>query len=96
MHPCCHIQQAEAELRKLAQVYAIYCEHADAVRQYSNLLWSELDISLLMAGMEAVGGKLKKLKALEGMPVYGLVAAEITGFSDSLPLMKELKSEALR
>jgi dynein heavy chain len=30
------------------------------------------------------------------LPVYELVEKEITGFFNSLPLMKELKSDALR
>lgn len=86
----------ESELRKLAQVYAVYAEHAEAVRQYSNMLWSELDVGNMMDGVQAVALKLKKLKALEDMPVFKLVHAEIAGFADSLPLMKELKSESLR
>lgn len=88
--------QVDAELRKLAQVYAIYSQHAEAVRQYSNLLWSELDVGSLMDGVQGVANKLKKLKGLEDMPVYVLVQAEVAGFADSLPLMKELKSDALR
>jgi dynein heavy chain len=91
---CC--LQVESELRKLAQVYAVYAEHAEAVRQYSNMLWSELDIGNMMDGVQAVATKLKKLKGLEDMPVFGLVQAEIAGFADSLPLMKELKGESLR
>ena len=92
MLPC----QVEAELRKLAQIYAIYSEHAEAVRQYSNMLWSELDIGSLMDGVQVVANKLKKLKGVEELPVYSLVQTEISGFADSLPLMKELKSESLR
>jgi hypothetical protein len=93
---CCYILQVDAELRKLAQVYAIYSEHTEVVRQYSNMLWSQLDIGSLMESVEGVATKLKKLKGLEDMPVFGLVQAEIAGFADSLPLMKELKSDALR
>lgn len=90
------VLQVEAELRRLAQIYAVYSEHTEVVRQYSSMLWSELDIGSLMQGVEGVASKLTKLKGLEGMPVFGLVQAEIAGFADSLPLMKELKSEALR
>jgi dynein heavy chain len=86
----------EAELRKLAQVYAIFSEHTALVRQYSSMLWSELDIGSLMEGVEGVALRLKKLRGLEDVPVFGLVQAEIAGFADSLPLMKELKSDALR
>lgn len=88
--------QVEAELRKLAQIYAVYAEHAEAVRQYSNMLWSDLDIGGMMNQVQAVATKLKKLKNFDNLPVYQLVQSEISGFADSLPLMKELKSDALR
>ncbi|KXZ49756.1 DHC2 protein [Gonium pectorale] len=90
------LAQLEAEIRKLAQVYGVYAEHAEAVRQYSSQLWSELDVGKMMAGTEAVLIKLRKLKSLKLLPVYELVEKEIQGFHNSLPLMKELKSEALR
>ncbi|PNH08033.1 Dynein-1-alpha heavy chain, flagellar inner arm I1 complex [Tetrabaena socialis] len=86
----------ETEIRKLGQVYGVYAEHAEAVRQYSSQLWSELDVSKMMSGTEAVLVKLRKLKSLKLLPMYELVEKEIQGFHNSLPLMKELKSEALR
>lgn len=88
--------QVESELRRLALLYAVYAEHAEAVRQYSGMLWSELDVGNMMDGVQGVATKLKKLKGFESMPVYELVQAEIAGFADSLPLMKELKSDSLR
>ena len=90
------MHQVEAELRTLEALYGVYAEHADVVRQYSNTLWSELDVGAMMDGVAGLQAKLRRLKALEAQPVYGLVAAEISGFADSLPLMRELKSEALR
>ncbi len=44
--------QVEVEMRKLSQVYAVYSEHADAVRGYAGTLWSELDVGKMMAGTE--------------------------------------------
>nr|Q9SMH3.1 RecName: Full=Dynein-1-alpha heavy chain, flagellar inner arm I1 complex; AltName: Full=1-alpha DHC; AltName: Full=Dynein-1, subspecies f [Chlamydomonas reinhardtii]CAB56598.1 1-alpha dynein heavy chain [Chlamydomonas reinhardtii] len=90
------LAQLESEIRKLAQVYGVYAEHAEAVRQYGGQLWSELDVGKMMAGTEAILTKLRKLKSLKLLPVYELVEKEIQGFYNSLPLMKELKSEALR
>ena len=37
------------------QVYAVYQEHIDLVRQYACMLWSELDVSGMMAGTDEVG-----------------------------------------
>ncbi len=77
-------------------MYGVYAEHAEAVRAYSSQLWSELDVGKMMSGTEAVLGRLRKLKSLRLLPVYELVDKEVQGFYNSLPLMKELKSEALR
>lgn len=43
-----------------------------------------------------IAAKLGRLRGVRDMPVYSLVEAEVAGFLDSLPLMRELKSEALR
>ena len=51
-YPC--LGQVEAEMRKLQQVYAVYQEHADCVRQYGCMLWSELDVAGMMKGTEEV------------------------------------------
>jgi hypothetical protein len=37
-----------------AQVYAVYHEHVDCVRQYACMLWSELDVVSMMAGTDEV------------------------------------------
>jgi dynein heavy chain len=84
------------ELKKLSQIYAVYSSHAEAVRVYSNQLWSELDVGSMMAATDDVAARLGKLKALKDMPLYEAVEKEINGFRDSLPLMKELKGEAVR
>lgn len=48
------VAQVEAELRRLGSVYSVYAEYADAVRQYSGQLWSELDIGRMVDGMQEV------------------------------------------
>uniref|UniRef100_A0A6S8LSH1 AAA+ ATPase domain-containing protein n=1 Tax=Dunaliella tertiolecta TaxID=3047 RepID=A0A6S8LSH1_DUNTE len=93
-YPC--LGQLENEMKKLQQVYAVYQEHVDSVRQYACMLWSELDVASMMAGTDEVAQKLRKLKHLRLLPVFDLVEKDIQGFYNSLPLMKELKSEALR
>jgi hypothetical protein len=42
-------------LRRLGAIYGVYREYADAVRSYSGQLWSELDVTLIMDGMQEVG-----------------------------------------
>ena len=88
--------QAEAELKRLGQVYGVYAEHADNVRQYSQQLWADLDITRMVSGTDEVAKKLRGLTALKMLPVYEAVEKEIQGFKNSLPLMRDLKNEALR
>lgn len=45
----------EGELGRLAAVYGVYAQYADALRQYSNQLWSELDVGRMTEGMQEVG-----------------------------------------
>lgn len=88
--------QAEAELKRLGQVYAVYSEHADNVRQYSQQLWADLDITRMVTGTDEVAKKLRGLTALKNLPVYETVEKEIQGFKNSLPMMRDLKNDALR
>jgi dynein heavy chain len=52
-------------MKKLQQVYSVYAEHAEAVRQYASMLWSELDVGKMMTGTEEIANKLRKLKHLK-------------------------------
>ena len=90
------IAQAEAELKRLSQVYSVYAEHADNVRQYSQQLWADLDISRMVTGTDEVAKKLRSLTTLKNLPVYEVVEKEIQGFKNSLPMMRDLKNDALR
>jgi len=88
--------QAEAELKRLGQVYGVYAEHADNVRQYSQQLWADLDITRMVTGTDEVAKKLRALTSFKLLPVYEAVGKEIQGFKNSLPLMRDLKNDALR
>ena len=90
------VLQAEAELKRLSQVYSVYAEHADNVRQYSQQLWADLDIATMVTGTDEVAKKLRGLTALKNLPVYEAVESEIQGFKNSLPMMRDLKNDALR
>ena len=83
-------------MTRLQQVYAVYEEHAKNVEHFSTVLWIDVDISKITDATETVLNKLRKMKELSDLPVYNLVTKEINAFLASLPLMKDLKSEALR
>lgn len=44
----CSLFTSLSRVLRAVQVYAVYAEHAEAVRQYSAMLWSELDIAKMM------------------------------------------------
>ena len=88
--------QAESELKKLQQIYTVYAEHVGNVRQYSELLWADLDLNKMVTGTEEVARKLRDLKQLKLLPAFEAVEREIQGFQSSLPLMQELRNDALR
>lgn len=91
------LAQVEAEMRKLAIVYELYAAHADAVEAWSRQLWADLNVGSMITAMEATSEKLQAAKAqLGALPAFEALSREVGGFAASLPLMKDLKSEALR
>ena len=88
--------QAESELKKLQQIYSVYAEHVGNVRQYSELLWADLDLNKMVTGTEEVARKLRELKHLKLLPAFEAVERDIQSFQSSLPLMQELRNDALR
>jgi hypothetical protein len=88
--------QVEASMGRIQQVYSIYEEHAKNLDSFATVLWADLDITKIMEATDEVFSKLKKMRHLQDAPVYDLVMKDISGFMSSLPLMKDLKSDALR
>eukprot|EP00892_Ulva_mutabilis_P000668 jgi/Ulvmu1/10601/UM065_0057.1 len=90
------LSKMEAEMNKLQQLYSVYEAHARNVESFSMILWADLDVQSMIERTEEVNARLRKLKHLMDQPLYGAVSQSINGFLSSLPLMKELKSDALR
>eukprot|EP00898_Chlorokybus_atmophyticus_P006649 jgi/Chlat1/6986/Chrsp56S00523 len=90
------IFEMEQELKNLAQIYQLYTDHCSAVQSSSSMLWAELDIQKLLNQTEELAGRARRLKNLKDMPTYNMVLDKIKSFQDSLPLIQDLKSEALR
>ena len=57
----------------LLQVYAVYHEHVDCVRQYACMLWSELDVVSMMAGTDEVSAWVVVVRAVTGNLMLGLL-----------------------
>lgn len=88
--------QMETEMQKLQQLYSVYEAHAKNVDSFSMVLWADLDVTKIIDVTEEVATELKKKRILSDLPLYEVVSKNIEGFLSSLPLMKELKSDALR
>lgn len=83
-------------MSRLRQLYGLYEEHARAVDAFASVLWSEVDISKILEAAEDLLARLRKMTDLSEEPVFELVTKEIASFVTALPLMGDLKSDALR
>lgn len=99
------LSDVEQTLKKLQAIYDLYKEQRDTKDGWSGTLWSELDSAVLEKGMEGFEVRLKAMVRLFGQEIkadrrtgnaYKMLEEAIVGFLDSLPLIQNLKSEALR
>ena len=91
------LAEVEASLKELTVVYDIYFEQKEQREQWAMTLWSDLDLTVLEKGMEEFALRLQKLpKNYKALKPYKKVEEVITGFVASLPLLANLKNDALR
>ncbi len=68
-----------------------------AREQWSETLWSNLNVQVLQDGIEALLKSLRKLpRDVKNMPIGKVLDSKMKEFRDSLPLFVDLKHEALR
>jgi dynein heavy chain len=80
----------------VAPLYALYAEKSAFVEGNSAMPWAELDMAALTRGSEELSKKLLKFREVKSHPVYGLLADDISGFKESLPLINSLKNPAMK
>lgn len=99
------LSDVEQTLKKLQAIFDLYKEQRDTKDGWSGTLWSELDSAVLEKGMEGFAVRLKGMVRQFGQEIkadrrtgnaYKMLEDAIIGFLDSLPLIQNLKSEALR
>ena len=93
------LNDVDMELKNQKKCYDVYAEHVQAVASGSSMLWAELDTSSIISSNKELQKKMKKLKEEDGlglMPLFEQVQETIVGFGSSLPLITDLKSDALR
>uniref|UniRef100_A0A8C6ZHZ5 Dynein axonemal heavy chain 10 n=1 Tax=Nothoprocta perdicaria TaxID=30464 RepID=A0A8C6ZHZ5_NOTPE len=89
--------KAQNDMRGLKQIYEIYKLQREAKEEWSQTLWINLNVQVLQEGIEGFLKALRKLpKQVRSMPVAFHLEAKMKAFRDSIPLLLDLKNEALR
>ncbi|XP_077418138.1 dynein axonemal heavy chain 10-like isoform X2 [Vanacampus margaritifer] len=91
------IVSIQKDMNGFKLIYDIYQEQKAAKNKWSQTLWADLNIQVLQDGSEGFIKDLKKLpKDVRSLPIAGILEGRMKQFRDSLPLLLDLKNEALR
>ncbi|KAK9522770.1 hypothetical protein VZT92_019216 [Zoarces viviparus] len=87
----------QKEMKGLRQIYDVYKAQKDAKTEWSQTLWENLNIQLLQKGDKGFSKRLAQLPTdVRALPVAFFLEGRLKAFNESLPLLLELKNEALR
>ncbi|KAH0806962.1 dynein heavy chain 10, axonemal-like [Histomonas meleagridis] len=91
------LQIIETSLNSYQQIYQLYDNQEKTMNEWASMLWSEVDVNMLINGIDGFEMSLRKLPhELRGLPPYEYLKKKISTFKESLPLFQDLKNEALR
>nr|XP_046243361.1 dynein axonemal heavy chain 10 [Scatophagus argus] len=91
------VNNIQKQMKGLRQIYDIYKAQKDAKSEWSKTLWVDLNIHLLQEGVEGFIKSLRKLpKDVKALSVAFFLEGRLKEFRESLPLLLDLKNEALR
>ncbi|CAL8247788.1 unnamed protein product [Merluccius merluccius] len=95
MYP--ELLQVQKDMTGLRLVYDTYKAQKIAKTEWSQTLWVNLNLELLQEGIEGFIRTLRKLpKEVRALPVAFFLEGRMKEFKESLPLLLDLKNEALR
>ncbi|CAH2295752.1 dynein heavy chain 10, axonemal [Pelobates cultripes] len=87
----------QKEMMGLSQIYAIYNTQKLAKDEWSQTLWANLNVQFLLDGIDGFLKTYRKLpKDVRSLPVAFHLESKMKEFKDSIPLLLDLKNEALR
>jgi len=90
------LSNASVEMDKLEKIYGLYAKFTDFRDEMSNTLWADLDKGALDRGAEALVKLSRKFdRALVDHSVYKETNGTIVNFQGSLPLIIQLKNDAM-
>ncbi|XP_040439457.1 dynein heavy chain 10, axonemal [Falco naumanni] len=91
------LMKAQDDVKGLKQIYDIYELLSAAKKEWSQTLWINLNVQFLQEGIEGFLKAFRKLpKQVHSMPVAFHLETKMKAFRDSIPLLLDLKNEALR
>ncbi|XP_058707745.1 dynein axonemal heavy chain 10 [Poecile atricapillus] len=89
--------KAQQDARDLKQVYDIYAQQKAAKEEWSQTLWINLNVKVLQDGTEGFLKAVRKLpRQIRRMPICSQLEKKLKAFLNSIPLLLDLKNEALR
>ncbi|XP_048858906.1 dynein axonemal heavy chain 10 [Brienomyrus brachyistius] len=95
MYP--ELLDVQKEIKGLQQIYHIYKAQKAAKMKWSQMLWVNLNIGLLQEGIEGFYKSLRMLpKDVRVLPPAFFLEGRLREFKECLPLLLDLKNEALR
>ncbi|XP_039327853.2 dynein axonemal heavy chain 10 isoform X2 [Saimiri boliviensis] len=95
MYP--ELLKVQKEMTGLRMIYELYEELKAAKEEWSQTLWINLNVQFLQEGIEGFLRALRKLpRPVRGLSVAYYLEAKMKAFKDSIPLLLDLKHEALR
>uniref|UniRef100_A0A3Q2PNV9 Dynein axonemal heavy chain 10 n=1 Tax=Fundulus heteroclitus TaxID=8078 RepID=A0A3Q2PNV9_FUNHE len=87
----------QKDMKGLRQIYDVYQAQKNAKAQWSQTLWVDLDIQVLQEGIDGFLKRFRKLpKDVRALPVAFYLDGCLKEFKESLPLLLDLKNDALR
>ncbi|XP_051490092.1 dynein axonemal heavy chain 10 [Apus apus] len=89
--------QAQKHMKGLKQIYEIYELQRVTKKEWSQTLWINLNVQVLQEGIERFLKAFRKLpRDIRSLPVAFHLEKKMKAFRDSIPLLLDLKNEALR
>ncbi|NXF29028.1 DYH10 protein, partial [Nyctibius bracteatus] len=91
------LMKARNDMEGLKKIYEIYELQKVTKKEWSQTLWINLNVQVLQEGIEGFLKALRKLpKKVRSVPVAFHLETKMKAFQDSIPLLLDLKNEALR
>lgn len=91
------LQQMIQDLEQLDKIYALYTQFKEFQQNMANMMWGDLDISVLQKGAEDLEKSGKRMpKELRELYTYKMVEGKLSSFRESLPLVVNLKNDAMK